>query len=204
MEPPASVLMLTQLTTLRLAGMKLKRLPESVERLTSLTLLAVENNLLEELPYTLGNMHNLKTLRVHRNRLKALPVALGQLADTLNHLTVDQEPCKQLFADVAHGTSPRQKATLVDANGGSDSEQASYHPSDVLAALKARLLSAPWSIKRHHQGTFGARANPMLFSTLVSARNAVNQGRLPGLPTEIWLSIFEKLNGDAFMRQTVQ
>lgn len=183
LTPPPSVLRLTQLTMLRLAGLNLKHLPESIQALASLTLLAIENNQLVELPHTLGNMKSLKTLRVHRNPLMALPLSLGKLANTLNSLTVDQSTCKRLLA--AHATT---KSSLRE----------SRLASAVLSALNTRLLSATWTIKRHQQATFGRRTGPLLFSTLVSARHAVNKGTLPGLPVEMWLAIFEKLPGEAF------
>ncbi|MEH1815805.1 MAG: leucine-rich repeat domain-containing protein [Nostoc sp.] len=75
-----------KVTTLKLFGKDLTKLPPEIGQLTNLQTLSLYNNELSSLPPEIGQLTNLQTLNLYNNELSSLPPEFGQLTNlqTLN------------------------------------------------------------------------------------------------------------------------
>ena len=161
------------LTRLTLDNVGLTSLPAGVRHMRALALLSVEDNALASVPCELGSLHaTLKALRLKGNPLTSLPDALGRLS--LLQFTVN-----------AAVVSSLQDPTLQSAEGLA-----------VVAHLRGKIYSSPWSLGMHRSQVYTAAAGVSLWCTALCGQRGKH---LPYLPHEIWLHIFGMLPGNVFL-----
>ncbi len=83
---PCSILLLTGLQKLSLAGNALVSLPEGMERFSHLRILDISNNSLKSLPLCIWSLSSLEALRMGKNLFTSLPNEAKKLQNTLIEL----------------------------------------------------------------------------------------------------------------------
>ena len=120
---PSSIGRLRRMQEFKVNGNRLTKLPDEIGSCHRLSTIYLNENRLESLPSSMGECARLTLIQLENNQLQSIPLTLAKLKDTLESITLTNNPRVSIIPMKMHGNSRvvmwivcflHEKTTLVD------------------------------------------------------------------------------------------